>query len=60
MSTEATGTTIRFEPDLAAAAKSQASREGLSLSEWIRKLADQEIARREGRCPSCGKPTEET
>jgi hypothetical protein len=49
---------VRFTPAVAAAARHIAGREGMSLSAWVRKLVDQEIGRREGRCPACGQATD--
>jgi hypothetical protein len=47
-------TSVRFPPDLEAAAKRAAANEGKNTTEWIRGLVNDEIARREGRCPACG------
>lgn len=51
-----TGAAVRFEPSQAAAAARLAARDGLSLGAWIRRLAEREVARREGRCEACGQP----
>ncbi len=48
------GADVRFPPGLKAAAEAVAAREGKSVSDWIRGLIDEEIARRGGRCPACG------
>lgn len=45
---------VRFPPSLAVAARRVAEQDGMTLSAWVRKLVDQEIGRREGRCPTCG------
>jgi len=47
-------TSVRFPPDLEALAKRQAAREGKNLTEWIRGIVGAEVARRDGRCPTCG------
>jgi hypothetical protein len=47
---------VRFPEALAAGARRCAAREGMSVSAWIRLMVDREIARREGRCQSCGQP----
>jgi hypothetical protein len=47
-------TTVRFPPTMAANARHIAERDGMSLSAWIRRLIEQEIGRRDGRCPTCG------
>jgi hypothetical protein len=48
-------TSVRFDASLAAAAKRAASRDGAaSVSEWVRQMVEQEIRRRDGRCPHCG------
>lgn len=46
--------TVRFHPVDALQAQRLAERDGMSLSAWIRRLIDAEIARRDGRCPTCG------
>ena len=47
--------TVRFPEALAGAAKHAAVADGYaSPSEWIRAMVDQEIRRRDGRCPACG------
>ena len=48
---------VRFGETLAAGARQLATREGMSVSAWIRLLVVREVARREGRCRSCGQPT---
>lgn len=50
-------TTIRFAPTMAHAARRLAERDGASLSAWIRRLVERELAAREGRCVTCGHPT---
>ena len=45
---------IRFPPPLEAAAKTVAAREGMNVSDWIRKAVYDEISRRGGICPACG------
>jgi hypothetical protein len=45
---------VRFPPGMAAAARRVAEQDGKTLSAWIRKLAEQEVGRREGKCPACG------
>jgi hypothetical protein len=47
---------VRFPPSLAAAARVLADRDGMTLSAWVRRLIDQEIGRREGKCPTCKQP----
>jgi hypothetical protein len=44
----------RFPPSMAAAARIVAEHDGMTLSAWVRKLVDQEIGRRDGKCPTCG------
>jgi hypothetical protein len=45
---------VRFPPGLAAATRRAAETDGMSVSAWLRRLVEQEIARRAGRCPACG------
>lgn len=46
---------IRFPPVLAVAAQRAAACDGAaSVSEWVRGMVEQEIRRRDGRCPACG------
>ncbi len=45
---------IRFDPSMVTAAKRLASVEGKTASAWIRSLVEREIARRDGKCPTCG------
>lgn len=45
---------VRFPPFMAAAARRLAGQDGMSLSAWVRGLAEQEAGRREGKCPACG------
>ena len=47
---------VRFGETLAAGARQLATREGMGVSAWIRLLVVREVARREGRCRSCGQP----
>ena len=48
-------TNIRFPAKLAEGAKRAAARDGASsVSEWIRRMVEQEVRRRDGRCPACG------
>jgi len=47
-------TTVRFPPTMAANAWHAAEQDGMSLSAWIRRLIEQEIGRRDGKCPTCG------
>jgi len=47
--------TIRFAPNIIAAARKIAARDAMSLSAWILRIVEREIARREGRCESCGR-----
>jgi hypothetical protein len=49
---------IRFPPSLAASVRVIAERDGMSLSAWVRMVIDQEIGRREGKCPACGQAVE--
>ena len=51
-------TNIRFPPTLALAARRLADHDGMSLSAWIRRLVDQELGRRAGKCPTCGHPVD--
>ena len=53
---------VRFPLGLAAAARSFAQQDGMSVSAWMRRLIDREIAARDGKCPTCGSrvPTEST
>jgi hypothetical protein len=44
---------VRFPPTLAAMARRAAENDGMTLSAWVRKIAEQEIGRRDGRCPTC-------
>jgi len=48
---------VRFPAAVATMARRAAERDGMTLSAWIRLIVDREIARREGRCPSCGQAT---
>jgi hypothetical protein len=46
---------VRFHASLAAAAKRAATCDGAaSVSEWVTGMVEQEIRRRDGRCPACG------
>ena len=46
---------VRFPVALADAAKRAAACDGsASVSEWIRRMVEQEVRRRDGRCPACG------
>jgi hypothetical protein len=45
---------VRFPPPLEAAAKAVAARDGMNVSEWLRKIVYDEISRRGGICPACG------
>ena len=45
---------VRFPPDLAAAARQLAGHDGMNLSAWVRKLLGTEVGRRDGKCPACG------
>ncbi len=45
---------VRFSGDLAAAAKRLARQDGMSVSAWVRRIVDREIAARSGKCPTCG------
>ena len=47
---------VRFPPDMKAAMDALAQRDGMSVSAWVRRLVDQEVARREGKCPTCAQP----
>jgi hypothetical protein len=47
---------VRFPEQLAAAARHLAGQDGMSLSAWIRRLIDRELAAREGQCHACGQP----
>lgn len=47
-------TNVRFPPEVIAAARRLADRDGMSLSALVRRIVDREIARREGKCPACG------
>jgi hypothetical protein len=47
-------TTIRFPPGLIATVRRISSNDGMTVSAWIRRLVDQEIGRRDGKCPTCG------
>lgn len=47
-------TTVRFPPTIVASARRLADRDGKSLSAWIRMLVEQELGRRDGKCPTCG------
>jgi hypothetical protein len=46
--------TVRFPDNLAAAAGHFADLDGMSMSAWIRRIVDRELAAREGRCGTCG------
>ncbi len=46
---------VHFPASLAAAARRAASFDGAaSVGEWVTRMVEQEIRRREGRCPECG------
>ena len=48
-------TTVRFSEAEVTAAKRAATRDGAaSVSEWIRTMVEQEVRRRDGKCPACG------
>lgn len=47
---------VRFPGSLAAGARMLAAQDGMSLSAWVRRLVDRELAAREGMCHSCGLP----
>ena len=49
---------VRFPPSLATAARVRAEEDGMTLSAWVRRVIDQEIGRREGKCPTCGHKVE--
>lgn len=48
---------IRFPPTIAATTRRLAKRENMTISAWIRREVDREIARRDSKCPTCGKNT---
>jgi hypothetical protein len=45
---------VRFQPGVMAMARHLAQRDGMSLSAWVRRVVEREVARREGNCGSCG------
>ena len=45
---------IRFPENLAAAARYFADQESMTVSAWIRRIVDRELAARNGKCPTCG------
>ena len=45
---------VRFAPGQIAGVRYLADRDGLSVSAWIRRVVEREVAAREGRCPACG------
>jgi wobble nucleotide-excising tRNase len=49
---------VRFPPTLAATAALVAEQDGMTISAWIRQVVGREIVRREGKCPTCGRPAE--
>lgn len=48
---------IRFPETLASAAKRLAEQDGMSMSAWVRRVVDRELAARSGKCPACGHET---
>ena len=49
---------VSFPAALAADTALAAERDGMTVSAWIRQVVGQEVTRREGRCPTCGRPAE--
>ena len=47
---------FRFTPSMISAVKYLAAGEGQTVSGWIRHVILRELARREGRCPTCHQP----
>ena len=47
-------TSVRLRPHPHEAVRRLAGQEEIDVTEWIRRAIDKEIARREGRCPTCG------
>lgn len=45
---------VRFSQEAIAAVKQFSDADGMTVSSWVRKVIDQEIAARSGRCPACG------
>jgi hypothetical protein len=47
---------VRFPESLASAARQLAEQDGMTMSAWVRRIVDRELAAREGVCHSCGLP----
>lgn len=48
---------IRLTDSMLAAVHQLAHEDGMSTSAWVRRIVDSEVARRDGKCPTCGTST---
>jgi hypothetical protein len=49
-------TSIRFTPEQHYAIRVAAASQGVNVTELVRDIVGREIARREGKCPTCKQP----